>query len=119
MSHLNQETISALKELDDDGSNDTLKALISLYCENSPVKVKMIADSFKSGDFTTMKKEAHTLKSSSGNLGAMKLLELANKIEYMVEDQNYTKNLAPLIQELQAEYLAVEAELKTFLNCPT
>ncbi len=111
MQTINQEALIELRELDEDGSDSTLKELVQSYFENMPQRIQRLEASIVASDFIQARKEAHSIRSSSLSLGAEKLSQLAHTLEY--ETANATaETFKKLSSELVQEYSAVKAELK-------
>lgn len=115
MKTINLEKISELKELDDDGSDSVLKELIGLYLVSTPPKLKKMSESFALSDFVTVRKEAHSLRSSSLTMGAEALSHLAAEIEYAKEDGSVVTTIEAGIQNAVNEFENVKSELQKFL----
>ncbi len=63
------------------GRPNPLLRVIELYRENAPVLIQDIKRSLEQGDAEGLKRAAHSLKSSSANLGAARLAALCKKLE--------------------------------------
>jgi HPt (histidine-containing phosphotransfer) domain-containing protein len=74
------------------------------------------------GDVEAIRKAAHTLKSSSANLGARKLASLSSQLE-AAGRANSVDQVGPLLDSIKAEHSRVIAELERELagvaNAPT
>jgi HPt (histidine-containing phosphotransfer) domain-containing protein len=86
---LNDERIEELKQLDDDGSNETLLSLIELYINSSTKTLQELIIAQAVGEPETIKQLLHSLRSSSLNLGVESLAEFAKQIEF--SDKTVTK----------------------------
>lgn len=58
-----------------------LKSFIELYLVDADLHLGRIADCRKDGDLTGVAREAHTIVSTAGNLGAMQTSAIARKLE--------------------------------------
>ncbi len=83
------------------GGEDLIQQMCSLFIENAPKRVEDILQGWETKDFTRIEKGAHSLKSSSGNLGAMVLMELCQEIETLAERSN-EGSLAALIPKINS-----------------
>lgn len=104
--------ISELRELDDDGSDSVLKELVSLFLQSTPPKLKKIIECYYLKDFSTVRKEAHSLRSSSLSLGAEVLSQLAHDLEYAKEGPELETQMGEAIKKLNPEFLSLKAELE-------
>lgn len=111
MQTINQEALTELRELDEDGSDSTLKELVQSYFENMPQRFQKLEAAITASDFVLARKEAHSIRSSSLSLGAEKLSQLAYTLEYETADAT-PETFKKLTSELVQEYAAVKAELK-------
>jgi len=62
--------LDELRALDRDGSNNSLRTILTLYLDKSPGLMAQLAQATESCDARTMCQIAHTLKSASANVGA-------------------------------------------------
>ncbi|MDD7804853.1 MAG: response regulator [Endozoicomonas sp. (ex Botrylloides leachii)] len=83
---LDNQTLMMLKEL----MEEEFPVLLNSYIEDAPKLLLDIKLSSKNADIEVLTRAAHTLKSSSFNIGARKLGEMAKKIEVA----SYNKNLS-------------------------
>jgi len=73
--------LEELKALDDDGSNETLRALLMDYLEAVPRSIRAMRTMEAQKKLDELKAEAHSLRSSSINIGAEALAKLCLQIE--------------------------------------
>lgn len=112
---LNLEKINELKEIDEDGSNETLIQVIQLFIVSTPKKLTNMQDHLHAQDWIPLKKEAHSLRSSALVLGADKMAHLAREIEYCPESSEAPKHLASYFLLLNSEWEAVKESLNSYL----
>ena len=93
---IDQQVLASLKEL----MEEEFPALINSYIEDAPKLLADILSSSKEADREVLVRAAHTLKSSSNNLGAIKLAMIAETIEKQSQD-NKLSVAATLIPSLQ------------------
>ena len=94
---IDQQVLAALKEL----MEEEFPALINSYIEDAPKLLADILSSSKEADREILVRAAHTLKSSSNNLGAIKLAMIAETIEKQSQDHKLSV-AATLIPSLRA-----------------
>jgi HPt (histidine-containing phosphotransfer) domain-containing protein len=97
---------TVLKQLQADTNLEIMQDLIRTYIAESAERLKRMAAAAAQGDITTLGREAHALKSSSGTFGATKLQEQARALEAACRAGDATKAL-DLAKPIQA--MAVEA----------
>jgi HPt (histidine-containing phosphotransfer) domain-containing protein len=77
---LDSATVAAL--LDSMGGDEEFLAeLFSAFAEEAPGLMASIESSAVSGDFETLRRAAHTLKSTSASLGALSLSDVSRELE--------------------------------------
>jgi len=58
-----------------------LLELIDVYLDDTPARLAILQKAVEAGDIAELIRQAHTLKSSSANVGAMELSALAKALE--------------------------------------
>lgn len=104
---INADVIENLKAL---GGMDLLVELHSVYIKTSEVLIKEIHAAIAGNDSRTLQEKAHSLKSSSGNMGALQLSQICLQLEKMGEAQKITE-AGTLAASLDNEFKAVSLEL--------
>ena len=80
---LDRSVLASLRELQDDGDPDIVAEVGGLFLEHSPQKIAAILQAVENGDAKGLQTAAHSLKSSSAYVGAMRLSELSRELEMM------------------------------------
>ena len=83
---IDMKVLERIRALQRPGAPDILSRVIRLYLENSPGLVSGMREALTSQDADKMRTCAHTLKSSSANLGAETLASLCKDLESMGRD---------------------------------
>lgn len=108
MVQLDSEVLSELKEMiGEEDFNEVFADLINAYLEDSPKLIKGLINGLADKNLPEIKINAHTLKSSSASLGAIKLADLSKKIELCAVQSNL-KESSNLIPQLITEYKEIE-----------
>jgi HPt (histidine-containing phosphotransfer) domain-containing protein len=102
--------LASLRELQEEGDPDMVAEIGGIFLKHSPEKVDAIEKSAETGDAKGLQVAAHSLKSSSAYVGAMKLSNLSKELEQMGRSQEMegSKEKAHLLRE---EYNRVQAAL--------
>ena len=79
---------------------DEFSGLLESYLEDAPMLMSDIQKSAREADLKVMVRAAHTLKSSSNNLGATLLAETAQEIETLGKE-NKLAEASALIPDLE------------------
>ena len=78
--------LSALDRLKEWGGDKLLAQMIHLFLTNAPGRMAQIRSGIDAGDIKEAEKGAHSLKSSSANVGAMHLRTIAADMERAAAD---------------------------------
>jgi len=62
---------------------EDLQQVVAFFCANLPGQVEALLAALDGGDAPTIRQQAHALKGSAGNLGALALSNLAREIEQL------------------------------------
>jgi HPt (histidine-containing phosphotransfer) domain-containing protein len=93
---------TALARLERLGGAALVRQMIELYLTNGPERVQLLADGAASGDAERVQRAAHTMKSSAGNLGAVRLQHTADEIETLAAAGTIDHELvARLVQQFE------------------
>lgn len=107
---LDTEAIENLRALGDEMEDDTfLKEVIDIYLSDTPNRLAEIDECLVSGDATKLNRAAHSIKGSSANLGAKKVIETARRIEEKSKES--LDDLTADIAELKANFEEVKIAL--------
>ena len=83
---LDLNTINGVRAIQDPQAPDILGKLLEIYLGNAPELIRQLEASIRDADLESVREHAHSLKSSSGNIGARKIFELSATIENMARD---------------------------------
>jgi HPt (histidine-containing phosphotransfer) domain-containing protein len=102
--HLDRTTLQELRTV----MGDDFTLLIQTFIKDSTMRIAAIQQA--AGDAEALRRAAHSFKGSSGNMGAQRLADLCRALEELARTGT-TEGSEPLIDELAAEYAAVERDL--------
>jgi HPt (histidine-containing phosphotransfer) domain-containing protein len=85
--------------------------LVDLYLHDTPKRLIELRRALDAGDTPTLTREAHTLKSSSANVGAMKMSEIARELEIAGRTGEMGR-MAEQVTRTETEFELVKAALK-------
>jgi HPt (histidine-containing phosphotransfer) domain-containing protein len=97
---LDPAVVEQLRALSQAGSADLLGKLQAAFARDTPVRLGALRAAVAGGDAAAVAFNAHTLKGSAANLGAVQVVEICNQIE----------SLPPLTQAGTVERLLAELE---------
>jgi HPt (histidine-containing phosphotransfer) domain-containing protein len=76
-----QKQLNALLELDSFGAGPVSKQILELFMESVPIQLRELGTHLQTQDEKKARYIAHNLRSSVGNVGAMKLMAMLGEIE--------------------------------------
>lgn len=91
---------------------DRFALVVERFAQNGEKLCATFAPSFVAKDWDALKATIHTLKGSSGNLGAVGVYDLCLKIEKLLAHDEYSKVTLPLLQQLDAAFLLAVSQLR-------
>ena len=94
--------LASYEKIQLDGEPDLIVELIDLYLEDAPRRVAVMQESLAKRDWLSLKREAHNLRGSSGNLGALQMARICDEIEG-IESGNLFASIAALLNCLRLE----------------
>jgi len=121
---LNASALEHIRALQRPGAPSVLGRVITIYLESSPGLLQALHGAVSAGDAGALLDSAHSLKSSSANLGAMQLSNVCRELENLGREGN-TEAAGFLLKRLDTEYQAVQnalhSELQALSNacCPS
>jgi len=80
-----------------------LDSMIELYMKHSPPMVTAIEQAAAKGEIDALKEALHSFKSSTANLGGLRLAALTKECEGLVREGGVAK-AAPSVQKIRREY---------------
>jgi HPt (histidine-containing phosphotransfer) domain-containing protein len=117
LDNIEKEIAAKAKDWIDDYGEDFLVELIDVYLDDTPVRLAQLRQALDGGDAETMTREAHTVKSSSANVGAMTLSALAQQVEFASRNGR-TDSLAAEVGRMAAIFARVKATLEALRHAP-
>jgi two-component system, sensor histidine kinase and response regulator len=108
---IDHSVLEGLRELQEKGEPDVLKELVELFLEDVPPQLKALREAEKREDAMSVERIAHTLKGSSGNLGAVRMEAICAELEELGRSGDVDSAPA-LISRLETELGRVRAVLE-------
>ena len=108
---VDRKALDAIRELGGSASPDLLDQVIRIYLDTTPELLDTLRSGLAAAHTEAVRTAAHTLKSSSANLGATGLSELCKRLETAARGGMLTSDL-PTIRQIDAEYARVRALLE-------
>lgn len=112
---LDMSVVEELLSISDDGDPELLLDLIQMFLEDGPAKIAALDEGLASGDFDKAERAAHSLKGSSGNLGA-RLLQHACEEMQLATRYHRLADSVRLQPQVRIRFAEAEAALRQLLD---
>jgi HPt (histidine-containing phosphotransfer) domain-containing protein len=110
-SRIDRQKIEELFQFDVENDDTLLQDLIRMFGESFPERLQGMKNALTSGNWKELTRFAHTLKSTSGNLGLSEIQEHCSRLEALAPQGQMT-DLAPLIEKIELEMATALNDLK-------
>ena len=111
---LDPAVVDRLRQLTPPGEPDVLAEIFTVFLEEVPRRIERLKAAWWEGNAAEVQRAAHSLKGSSGNIGADALFEVCRQIDDRAKTG--ALHIDQLIAALDREYLNVEAEIQRLLR---
>ena len=112
---IDRKALETIRALANDTAPDLLDQVLRLYFESASELVGKLRVGLAENDMNAVGRAAHSLKSSSANVGAIRLADLCKRLEAAARSGDFGPDL-PDIEEVEAEYELVRAALEKELG---
>ena len=112
---LDRKVFAQLAELDPGGESGLIRQILQAYQESTTTLVGQLSRAMAESDAETLRKVAHSLKSSSANVGAVRLSALLAELESRGR-QNQLEEAPPICEQAITEYNRVMTEIDLYLK---
>jgi len=110
---IDPEAIQNLRSLNPGDNDEFLREIIGIFLEDTPQRIAELDKSLAAADAPTFTRAAHSIKGSSSNLGALRLRQIAEKIEHGSRKDGLG-SVAADVALLKTEFAAAAADLNKF-----
>jgi TMAO reductase system sensor TorS len=110
MDTVDEKALESIRALQRKGDSDLLRRVIEAYLKEATRLLQILQEAVEKADRETLRKAAHSLKSSSANVGAQKLSSLCKELEAMGQEKSMQK-AASLLSKVVMEYETVQKTL--------
>lgn len=107
--------LEAISALDAGGGKELLHRITSLYLTNTSALLEALEKSWQEGNIDAIHAASHTLKSSSGQLGAHGLAELCREVENEARNQRYDIS-GQALTRIKQEFTNTQTALAAYLG---
>ena len=112
---LDPAVIQSLRQLTPAGEPDVLAEILQLFLDEVPKKIRALQAAVDAGEAAQVARLAHSLKGSSGNIGANSMLDVCRRIDDLAKAGDLER-VSPLVATLTSEYHRAELEIKHLLQ---
>ena len=110
---LDPAVVESLRKLTPPGEPDVLTEILTVFLNEVPRRIDRLKAAWREGNAAEVQRAAHSLKGSSGNIGADALFDVCRQIDERAKGGDL--RLEELITALDFEYAEVEAEIQRLL----
>ena len=107
--------LDELRAFQIEGEPDVVQDIVKAYLQEAKVKIDELQRAFEDKDYDTLQRNAHSLKSSSGNLGLSRLASFTMELDALCKE-NQAADGAELVDMIIAEFINVEKELDKVIS---
>lgn len=105
----------AIGNIRPDGAKERINKVITLYLDSSASEIKQLKNALHDKDCDALMMRAHSLKSSSANVGAVDFSELLHKIEQLSREGNIGE-VTGLIEQICEQHGELGQRLRSILE---
>ena len=95
---------------------DEFVELLRVYLEDSPKAIEKLEAAAASGRTADLVPPAHSLKSTSANLGATLVSDMAKTLEHGARENSLGNDVPQLVAKLKAEHAAASEKMRRYLK---
>lgn len=110
---LDMKVLKTIREMERDGSPGLVERLIDLYQRDAAILLQQMREIAACGEYEKLRIVAHTLKSSSANVGAVRVQSLCKDLEMMAREgivPDATAHVAAIEQEFTRAQIALQEQ---------
>lgn len=109
------EALTGLQTLYPGNGKEIMERLVQLYLNNATTLVTKLEQAWEQGDFELIRETAHSLKSSSLQIGASRLAEMCRTVENEARQQHFEKS-GYAVAEMRQQFSKTLAALSNYLE---
>ena len=108
---IDQGVLEKIRRLERGGAPALVARLVELYLQSAPALIAGMKQAVAGNDPDALRAAVHTLKSSSANVGAMKLHVLCRELEARARERRVADLVEP-VADIEEEFMAARAILR-------
>ena len=111
---LDPAVVERLRQLTPPGEPDVLHEIMAVFLAEVPRRIERLKAAWRDGNAAEVQRAAHSLKGSSGNIGADAMFDVCRRIDERARGGELGN--ATLIDALDAEYARVDTAIRDLLR---
>ena len=115
---INRQALENIRALSPANGNALLERVLQAYVKDTPTHLQTLRLAVAAADPNALRKAAHSLKSSSANVGAEALAQMCKEMEQLGRNDS-TEGAADMLAGMEREFQAVRQSLNTILEKET
>jgi two-component system, sensor histidine kinase and response regulator len=115
---INQHALDNIRALSEDRGPSIVRKVVTAYVDDTPQHLQTLRRAISGGDSEKLRSAAHSLKSSSANVGAETLAQLCKQMETLGRTET-TEGAATILSDMEQEFQAVRHSLTEILERET
>ena len=112
---INRQALENIRALSASNGDALLERVLQAYLDDTPIHLRTIKSAIDSGSTVQIRKAAHSLKSSSANVGADALAQRCKEMEQLGRNDT-TAGAAALLDDMERSFQAVRQALGAILE---
>lgn len=116
--NINRQALENIRALSPSNGNALLERVLQAYVNDTPTHLQTLRQAIAADDASNLRKAAHSLKSSSANVGAQALAQACKEMEQLGRDGS-TEGAADMLAGMEREFQAVRQSLNAILDKET
>jgi two-component system, sensor histidine kinase and response regulator len=98
------------------GDEAMLKEILRLFVQEMPVYIKKLKTVVRQGDLTAIFSQAHKMKGTAANIGAVSLQQLFFELEEACNQGETVERMNQLLSRIEAVYSKTDLEIRAFID---
>ena len=111
--------IKSFRELQEEGAPDLIAELFELYLYETTARLAALRQAIANKDAEAIRKETHSLKGSSGYLGARGMTSLCEELERAIDKDDALREASALVRQMEDEFARIRETLELHMETAT
>ena len=107
--------LKSYKKLQQKDRPDIVQEVVDSFLQGAGLLLQTMADAVEKGDANGLQQAAHTMKSSNGSVGAVKMAALCRQLELKGQEDDLL-DCDRLLKELTDEFSSIEPRLRSIMD---